>query len=118
MIILEKYKLLQKLVGLNSDGGCEKKILQILYLVTLNSFLLIELIFIILNIRNGIDQAAAGLAPMCGVLPAILSYEYLLINRERYYSLLMGMQVIVNESELYCNFASYALYAIHLKWLF
>lgn len=98
MIILEKYKWLQKSLGLDPLGGIENILVRILYLVTLISFNSTELIFIILNIRDGIEQAAPALAPIGALVSVMISYGYLLINRKVYYFLLHELQEIVNES--------------------
>lgn len=98
MIILEKYRLLQKLIGLHEGGGRERILIRILYSVVLISFNSIEVIYIILNARDGIEQAVSGLCAIGGIIPALASYAYLLVNRKRYYSVLDEMQQIVDES--------------------
>lgn len=99
MIILEKYKFLEKLVGMNPVGRIGNIILRTIYLDTLISFNLMETIFIILNIRDSFEQAATALSPLCGVLPAMANYMYLLINREEYFSLSKELQDVVSESK-------------------
>lgn len=99
MIILEKYQLFEKLLGLRPLGGRKNIFLRIAYSVTFTTFFLMELIFFILNIRDGISQAAVALAPICGVPPGIASYAQLLIARKRYLSILSEFQGIVNESK-------------------
>lgn len=98
MIILEKYKLLEKLIGLNPSGRIENIILRTVYLVILMTFNLMELIYIVVHFREGIDRAAPALAPFSGVFPALANYIYLVMDRQRYYSLLTEMQDFVNES--------------------
>lgn len=98
MIILEKYKLLEKLVGLNPFGRIENVILRTIYLVTLITFNLMELIYIVVHFREGIDRTAPALTPFTGIFPALANYIYLVMNRKRYYSLLAEMQDFVNES--------------------
>lgn len=98
MMILQRYKFLEKLVGLNPSGGVENIVLRVIYIVTLLSFQLMELIYVIVNIRYGIDKAASAMAPLTGVFPAPANYIYLVFSRAHYYSLLKELQGIVNES--------------------
>lgn len=98
MIILEKYQLLQKLVGLDSHGGCGASLVQIFYLFIFISFIVMELIVFILNIRGGMSLALNAMCALFGVLPPMASYGHLLIIRERYFYVLRDMQDIVNGS--------------------
>lgn len=98
MIILEKYRLLEKFIGLSPDGRIENIISQTIFVHTLISFNLMELIFIIVNSQYGFEKAATALSPICGVIPAMADYIFLLFNRKQYYSLLREMQDIVNDS--------------------
>lgn len=98
MIVFGRYRLMEKLIGLNPIGGRENGFLRIVHLFFIVSFDLMESIFIILNIDDGIDQVAPGLAPLFGTIPPMVSYVHLLINRGRYYSLMNDLQDIVNES--------------------
>lgn len=96
MIILERYRLLERLAGLDPLGGRISLIVRIIHLVTFISISAMESIFIILNIHDGIDRAAPALAPLCGIIPGMAYLAHLLMNRERYYSVLNEMQEIVN----------------------
>lgn len=98
MIIFEKYQLLQKLIGLHPNGGYESIIVRITYLFVFMSFCAMEVIIFILNVRDGINRALNAICALSGVVPPMTSYGHLLINRERYYSVLRKMQEIVNES--------------------
>lgn len=98
MIILEKYRLLEKSLGLDPLGGPRNVLLRTVILTVFFSFNSMELVFIISNIRGDIEETASALAPICGVGPAMATYALLLIFRERYYSLMNGMQDIVGES--------------------
>lgn len=102
MIILQKYRLLERLIGLDAHVGWERIFVRIVYLVSFISFNLMELIFIILNIHDGIDQAIPALAPISGAFPLLACYGHLLINRDRYYYLMNEMQDIVNGSACLC----------------
>lgn len=101
MIVLEKYKLVEKLVGFNPHGGVENTILRIVYMVTFISFNIMELIFVILNVQNGFDRLVmvTAICAFCGVVPVMFSYAHLWINLKRYYALLDDLQQIINESE-------------------
>lgn len=100
MIVLEKFILLERFLGLYSRGGPENILVRIVYLVTFILFNSMELVFFVLNIPNGIVKAAPALTALCGVVPAMACYGQLLIVRERYYSLMNEMQNTVNESML------------------
>lgn len=100
MLILKKYRLLERLLGFHPPGGRINICLRIIHLISYISFAWMELSFIILNIRDGIDKVASALAPFCGILPAIACCVHLLIYRERYHCLLNEMQDIVNGSIL------------------
>lgn len=121
MIILEKYQLLEKLVGLKPFGGRESIVLPIIYVVTFISFNLMQLIFITVNIQEHVVQALTALGIFFGVMPAMLTHMYLLINRTRYYSLLNEMQDVVNERTLTVIFEAdlhrkYLLPGFHLQY--
>lgn len=99
MIILAKYrKWLEKLIGLDRLGGLGSILLQNVYLITFMSFVSNEMAYFILNIHGGIDRAMSVVPGFFGVLPNMLIYIFLLINRKRYYGLLDEMQDLVNES--------------------
>lgn len=98
MIIFENYKFLEKLVGFHPHFHNRNIVLRTIYLTTLFSFNLMESIFIVVNSRDNPIQAVTALGMICGVLPAMWSYAYLLMNRNSYYSLFGEMQSIVDES--------------------
>lgn len=100
MIILGVYRrFLQRLVGLDPRGGCENIYRRFIYSILLISFVSNQIAFFILNIADGFDRAVPALPSIGGVIPAAASYLYLLINSEKYYSLLDEMECIVNESK-------------------
>lgn len=98
MIILEKFQLFQKIVGLDPHGGLISSIVKMIYLFVFIPFIVMELIVFISNVRGGMGLALNAMSALCGVLPPMLSYGHLLINRKRYFSVLREMQSIVNES--------------------
>lgn len=98
MIILEKYRFLEKFVGLNPLGGRKSIVLQFIHLFIFILFNLMETIVFILNMRVNLNLASNAMCALCGVLPPMATYGHLLINRERYYSVLREMQDIVNRS--------------------
>lgn len=98
MIIFEEYRLLERLVGLNSLGGRERIFVRIIYAVSIILMAAMELTFFTLNIRDGIDRAMPALTSLCGSIPTLACYGHLLINRQRYHSILNQMQNIVTES--------------------
>lgn len=95
MNILRKYQLLETLIGLNPIGGRAKTSVQIFYSVVFILLFSTEVTYFFVNIHIGIGRAAAVLPPIGGVIPEIATYAYLMINRERYYSLIKGMRDIV-----------------------
>lgn len=99
MIVLEKYKWLQKAIGMNPLGGRNNILLRILFSLLFVSFNLMVSIFFILNIHDGIQKTFSILPAICGVMSALLTYWHLLINRKQFYSILFELQKIVNESK-------------------
>lgn len=98
MIIFEKYKLLERLIGLRPFGGWESTFVRTIYLAAFISINIMELMFIIWNIDDGVEVAAPALAPLAGAFTALACYGHLLINLDRYRSLLNELQDIVNNS--------------------
>lgn len=103
MNILEDFRLWERIIGLYPLGRRETVFVRIVYLTSFVLFISMQLIAIILNIPDGIDKAAPALAPFCAVVPAMTNYGYLLIIRERYYSLMSDLENIVNESTVKCH---------------
>lgn len=104
MIVLEKYRMFEKLLGLHPLGGRKHIYVRISYFVTFISFNLMELTFIILNIHEGIEKVASALSPIFVVPSSVACYAHFLINRDRYNSLLNEMQDIVDESKYFKSF--------------
>lgn len=98
MIVFEKYRLMERLIGLDPIGGRGRIFLRFINLVPITLFNLMELAFIISNINHDIHQVISALAPLFGAIPPMASYIHLLINRHRYHSLLNDLQDIVNKS--------------------
>lgn len=97
MIVLEKYKWLQKAIGMDPIGERYNIILRFLFSVLFASFNSMVSIFCILNIHGGIEQTSAILPAICGVMSAMLTYWHQLINRKQFYSILFDLQKIVKE---------------------
>lgn len=98
MIVLAKYKLLQKLMGLDPRGGLENVILRFLYFFVFILCLLSLLIFLFSKAYDDIYRLWAVLLPIMATTSLMASYLYLVIYRGRFYSLLDDLQDIVNES--------------------
>lgn len=101
MIILQNFQRLERLLGLYPLGQRETIFVRIVYLASFILFNSTELIYIVLNIPDGIDKAAPAIAPFCAVVPTMTCYGYLLIIRERYYALMSDLQDIVDGSTIH-----------------
>lgn len=99
MIILKRYRLLERLIGLGPFGGKGDMVSRTAYLLVNSSLVAMELAFIILNIHDGIERAVSAFAPLFAAITTLACYIHLFINRRSYHSLLNEMQKIVNESE-------------------
>lgn len=98
MIILAKYKLLQKLIGLDPLGALENIVVRITYWLLLFSTAGLISIFFIVNIHDDIHRAWGALTAIIAFTTVVTTYSHLLIYRDRFYSLLDDLQDIVNES--------------------
>lgn len=98
MIVLEKYRLMERLIGLDPLGGRGQVFLRFIHSVPITLFNLMELAFIISNIADGVDQVIYAVAPLFGAIPPMACYIHLLINRHRYHSILNDLEDIVNKS--------------------
>lgn len=98
MIILAKYKFLQKLIGLDPLGGFENIVLRFIYWFLLFSTAMLISIFFFLNIHDDIHRAWGALTALIAFTTVVTTYSHLLIYRHRFYSLLDELQDIVNES--------------------
>lgn len=98
MIILKQYRLMERIIGLDSLGGRESVFVRIIYLVFLISISVMESTLIVSNIRDSIERAAPAVVPLCGGIASLSCYIHLLVNRHSYYALLNKMQQIVDTS--------------------
>lgn len=98
MIIFEKYRLMEKLIGLDPLGGRRNTVIRIVYSVAFTSFILMEIFAINLNIHDGLDRVALVVTSLFGAIPMMISYGHLLISRDHYHSISSEMQDIVNGS--------------------
>lgn len=99
MEVLEDYKFIQKLMGLNPIGGLENIILRVIYSILLLSSDLLISIFFISKIYDDIYRALAALPAIFGFTLLMTTNWYLLITRKRFHSLLDELQDIFNESK-------------------
>lgn len=98
IVILGKYQLLQRILGLNPYGGFENILLRIVYSVVLVSGISLLLIFLVLNFHDDANLALTTMPPIFGFGAVVPVYFHLILNRERINSLLDELQDIVNES--------------------
>lgn len=98
MFVLEEYKFLQKLMGLNPQGGFANIVVRVISLVSLLSCDLMLLLFVVFNIHNDLYGALTALPATLGFTLLLTTYLYLLIRREQFFSVLNELQDIVNES--------------------
>lgn len=98
MAILGNFVFLQKFTGLDPQGGRRNIITRIFCSVLFLLFYLLTSIFIALNYRETIDDALYDVSIMNGNSAFVLSYYYLLINREQFYSLLGDLEDILYKS--------------------
>lgn len=98
MIILREYKWLQKIMGLNPQGGLENIILQMVYLVPLFTCDVMFSIYFALNISENSYRAMTALPGCFAFTVLIATYSHLVTRRERLYLLIDELHGIVNES--------------------
>lgn len=98
MIVLEKYKLIQKLMGLDPQGGFEKFILRFIFSIVFILCFSTITIYFISNIHDDVYRVWAVLTSDFPTVSLMSSYFHLMIYRGRYQSLLNDLQDIVNES--------------------
>lgn len=98
MIVLAKYKLLQKLIGLGPLHELINVILRSIYLTKFISLLSLGSISFILNIRDDVYGAMATLTVIFGTLSVLTTYLHLLISRERFSSLLDKLREVTEKS--------------------
>lgn len=98
MIVLKEYKFLQKLIGLNPQGGFENIVVRFVYLIVVSSSILMFLGFFIMNIHDNANEALVTLPTILGFSVLLANYLHLLINRKSFCLLLDELQDIVNES--------------------
>lgn len=98
MTIFGNFVIFQQITGFYPQGGLGNIIVRIVYSVLFMLFYLVTAIFIALNFRHNIDQALYDVSIINGNSAFILTFFYLLMNREQFYSLLDDMQDIVDKS--------------------
>lgn len=98
MIVLNEFKLLQKIIGFNPLGGIENIFLQVIYWVAFLSSSWMMCTFFILNVRDDIFGALGMFPAFLAYVSHIVTLSHLLTSRDRFYSLLDDLQEIVNES--------------------
>lgn len=98
MIVLEEFKLLQKLMGLGPQGGFENIIVRFIFWIVIFSCDVSFSIYLILNVRDDTYRALAVLPGIFGFAMNLMTYSHLVLCRNRFGSLLEELQGIVNES--------------------
>lgn len=98
IVILGKYQMLQKIMGLNPYGGFQNILLRIVHSVILVTGIALSLVFLVLNFHDDVNLALSTLPPIFGFGVVVPVYFHLILNRERINSLLDELQDIVNES--------------------
>lgn len=91
MIVLQEFKFLQVLIGLNPLGGLESIIVR---------FIGWTAIFSLLFFLDTYEYLVSPALPcFFGLVAHLLSYTDLVVCRKGFYSLLDELQLIVNESK-------------------
>lgn len=98
MIVLAKYKLLQKLIGLAPLHGLVNVILRSMYLTKFTSLIFLTSVYFILNIHDDVYGAMATVTGISGTLSVLATYSHLLMSRERFSSLLEKLREVTEES--------------------
>lgn len=96
--MLEEFKLLQRLMGLNPQGGFENIVVRFILWIVIFTCDVSFLIYLILNVRNDTYRALAVLPGTVGFAINMMTYSHLVLCRNRFDSLLDELQGIVNES--------------------
>lgn len=99
MITLVKYKLLQKIIGLDPLDGLVNIILRFIFWIFLFSCDLMISIYFILNIHDNKYRAWSAFAAIVAFTSVFATHLYMLICRKRFYALLNELQAIADESK-------------------
>lgn len=98
MIVLEKFKFFQNILGLDPRGGLKNIIVRVIYWIILFSCELACLMFFLINLHEDMFQSMAVMPVVSVFISHVAIYSYLLVNRRNLNSLLDELQEIVNES--------------------
>lgn len=98
MIVLEKYKLILKSIGLNPRAGHENIVVRFLQWIKTIPFYLMMLFFFNFNVLDDIYRALTAMPLILVVSTLIPILWHLVTFREKLYSLMDDLQDIVNES--------------------
>lgn len=98
IVILQKYQILLKILGLDPRGGRMNIYKRIYFLILSTSIVLLPMNSLITNIQVDIKVALASIPPIFGLGVVMPLYIHLVMNRKRIHSLLDELQDIVTES--------------------
>lgn len=98
MILLEKYKLILKLIGLDPFGGRWNIIVRFIHWLIMTPFYLMMGIFVIVNIRDDISKALTVMPLILIVTSLMVMFSHLVSLRCKMYSLMDELRDIVIES--------------------
>lgn len=104
MVVLEKYKLFLRLIGMSPFGGVEPIIVSLIHSVICVIQLVLSLIFIVQNIHENALRALRTLPLIFGLESTLAVYWYLLIRRKHVHSLFDELRSVVEQSMLSCSF--------------
>lgn len=98
MIVLEKYNLFLKIIGLDPHGGFVNIISRCIYSAASVPQGAMLFILFVLNVREDVYLAAVTLPAFFGISSLVSIYWSLLIHRERFFSLLDELRNVVSKS--------------------
>lgn len=98
MIVLNEFKILQKLMGLNPLGGLENIIMRFVHVIAFLSSDVMIAVYFIFNAHDDIIQALGSSNAFFALASHLVTCTHLWMHREEFYSLLDELQDIVTES--------------------
>lgn len=98
MIIFGKFKFLLEMSGLDPQARSKNYIARIVYTISFLLSCLLASIFVAQTFSQDIDQSLPVVCIILADCALLATYSHLLINRDRFYSLLDDVQDIVDES--------------------
>lgn len=98
IVILQKYQLLQKFMGLDPRGGRLNFLRRFTFSILVMLSICLPSTILVLNIRDNTNLALSTMPAISGFVAVAPTYFHLIIKRERIYSFLNELQEIVNNS--------------------